>query len=82
MLFSNRIGKRDDDPETTPTIVEKELCLETQRAFNFYSNKQYARAKDEYLAIAAKYQDTVSVVLSEKCHRLELTLEGPMDAED
>ena len=82
IIIYELIGTRDDDPETTPTIVEKELCLETQRAFNFYSNKQYARAKDEYLAIAAKYQDTVSVVLSEKCHRLELGLEGPMDAED
>ncbi len=82
IIIYELIGTRDDDPETTPTIVEKELCLETQRAFNFYSNKQYARAKDEYLAIAAKYQDTVSVVLSEKCHRLELGLELPMDAED
>jgi adenylate cyclase len=66
------IGTRDDDPETTPTNIEKELCLETQRAFNFYSDKQYSRAKDEYLAIATKYQDAVSLVLAEKCRQLEL----------
>jgi adenylate cyclase len=61
------VGTRDDDPETTPSNVEIELCIDTQRAFNFYLDKQYARAKEEYAAIAAKYQDTVSLVLSEKC---------------
>jgi adenylate cyclase len=66
------IGTRDDDPETMPTNIEKELCLETQRAFNFYANKDYARAKEEYSAIATKYQDAVSLVLAEKCHQLEL----------
>ena len=75
VIIYELIGTRDDDPETTPSIIEKELCLETQRAFNLYSNKQYARAKDEYSAIALKYKDQVSVVLSEKCRRLELGIE-------
>ena len=75
IIIYELIGTRDDDPETTPSNIEKELCLETQRAFNFYSNKEYARAKEEYTAIAVKYQDAVSLVLSEKCYQLQLSIE-------
>ena len=75
IIIYELIGTRDDDPETTPSNIEKELCLETQRAFNFYSNKEYARAKEEYTAIAVKYQDAVSLVLSEKCYQLQLSAE-------
>ena len=68
------VGIRDDDPETSPTESQIALCLDTQKAFNYFVNGEYGKAAEEYAANADRYSDQVSVVMAETCRRLDVTV--------
>jgi adenylate cyclase len=67
ILIYELMGTRDGDSETVCSADEKELCLLTVKAFEFYTTQQYESAISVYSEMVDQYEDPLSKAMILKC---------------